>query len=101
MKKQEPPEESPKDDTKEGEEGKPAEAIETKEESKEEVTNEEVSIRLCMTKLPLISKKYFLLHRANFTTLVRLYGWFTYIAIDRLISELRFNVLNLVRIRYW
>ena len=78
MKKQEPPEESPKDDTKEGEEGKPAEAIETKEESKEEVTNEEVSIRLCMTKLPLISKKYFLLHRANFTAL-REVIWLVYL----------------------
>ena len=69
MKKQDPPEESPKDETKGGEEGKPEEAIETKEEPKEEVTNEEVSIRICITKLPLISKKYFLLHRANFTTL--------------------------------
>ena len=48
MKKQDPPEESPKDDTKEGEEGKPVEAIETKEEPKEEVTNEEVIIRICM-----------------------------------------------------
>ena len=78
MIKQDPPEESPKDDTKGGEEGKPEEAIETKEEPKEEVAKEEVRIRRCMTKLPLISRKYFLLRRANFTTLVKVI-WLVYL----------------------
>ena len=78
MIKQDPPEESPNDDTKGGEEGKPEETIETKDEPKEEVAKEEVRIRRCMTKLPLISRKYFLLRRANLTTLVKVI-WLVYL----------------------
>ena len=78
MIKQDPPEESPKDDTKGGEEGKPEEAIGIKEEAKEEVAKEEVRIRRCMTKLPLISSKYFLLRRANLTNLHKVI-WLVYL----------------------